>query len=436
MRKAILLGLTVLGLLTLAGCNKQPEEEQSDKSKSSYVSEDYQPGVRDMMLTDKGFYYISGKTEPGIHYYDSATGRSMYLCNKPECRHDRNEFCVATNGRYDYFDYCIYSSKLFLYVVEETETQYLFKLLAAELDGSGMDEVATVMELEKTGNDIQIHSCGMMIHRNTAVFDVCTTGTLAEEVHYYGVAFMDINTGEVTWLDEEAFGADNVEITRVSGYGDWIYYCRKEGKKTLLHRYHMKEKTDEVCRFLVGFSGDYVVKDEDTVLYLLKSGTELYSYRYSTGENTEEFRFERTVDHYYKFTEEWEHREVFEKTSVSGLYTDGEYFYASESSRSLGTEDENGNHYSRIEDACIYVLNGDYEVVTILDMTDVLPIAGFEDAEWYPWDYTSALYYCGDDIYWELSPQENMAEDYIFSCKRSDFIAGNPEFTFVYRWEW
>ena len=437
MRKIVLLSLTVLGLLYLTGCNKQENSEKETASKTQYTSEDYKPGTGDVMVTDKGFYYVSGRTEPGVHYYDPATERSMYLCNKPECRHDGNEFCVATNSRYGYLDECIYSGKLFLYAVEETETQYLFKLLAAELDGSGMNEVATVMELEKTGNNIQvIHQCGMMIHRNTAVFEIYATGTLAEEVHYYGVAIMDINTGEVSWLDEEPFGADNVDITEVSGFGDWIYYCRKEGKKTLLHRYHITEKTDEVCKFLVGFSGEYVVKDEDTVLYLLKSGTELYSYRYSTGENTEEFRFERDVDHYYQFEEGTEHVKLWEKTSVSALDTDGEYLYASEPSRSLGTKDENGDYYSRIEDACIYVLNREFETVTILDMADVLPMAGFEEEEWYPWDYTTALYYCGEDIYWELKPQENMTENYIFRCNRSDFLAGNPEFEFVYRWEW
>lgn len=433
MKKRIRYIMLLLCAVCLTGCNKQ---ENSGKETAQYTSEDYKPGVRDMMLTDKGFYYVSGRTEPGVHYYDPATERSMYLCNKPECKHDGNEFCVATNSRYVYLDECIYSGKLFRYAVEETETRYLFKLLAAELDGSGMSEVATVMELEKTGDDIRvIHSCGMMIHRNTAVFEIYATGTLAEEVHYYGVAFMDINTGEVTWLDEEPFGADNVEITRLSGYGDWIYYCRKEGKKTLLHRYHITEKTDEVCKLLTGFSGDYVVKDEDTVLYLLKSGTELYSYRYSTGENTEEFRFERNVDHYYQFEERREHTKLWEKTSVTGLHTDGEYLYASESPRSLGTKDENGDYYSRIEDACIYVLDREFEAVTVLDLTEVLPIAGFEETEWYPWDYTTGLYYCGEDIYWKLEPQENMTEYYIFRCKRSDFLAGTPEFEFVYRWE-
>ena len=181
-----------------------------------------------MKATDKGFYHYNVNTEKGFRYYDVATGNAMYLCNKPECRHDGSEFCVATNDRYVILSFQLYSGLLFAYAMEETDTQYLFKLLAVELDGSGMNEVATVKELEKTGVDMQINNCGMLIHRNTALFEVNVTSTEAEKARYYGGAFMDINTGEVSWLDEEPFGADNIEITEISGYGDWIYFCRKD----------------------------------------------------------------------------------------------------------------------------------------------------------------------------------------------------------------
>lgn len=434
MKKAFLLGLTVFGLLCLNGCNKQENSEKETASKTQYVSEDYMQGPRAMKATDKGFYHYNVNTMKGFRYYDVATGNAMYLCNKPECRHDGSEFCVATNDRYEILSFQLYSGLLFAYAMEETDTQYLFKLLTVELDGSGMNEVATVKALEKTGVDMQINNCGMVIHRNTALFEVNVASTEAEKARYYGVAFMDINTGEVSWLDEEPFGADNEEITGISGYGDWIYFCRKEGKKIWLHRYHITEKKDETCKLLVGFDYNYVVKDEDTVLYLLKSGTELYSYQFSTGENKEVFRFERAVELHYQIDGEEGITESLRLTKIAKLYTDWEYIYAREPINWSATEDENKNYYSKRDDACIYVLNRNLEVVTIVDLMDILPLAGFEETEW-EYAYINSLYYCGEDIYLIMYLKENFDAEYVFRCKRSDLLAGNPNFVFVYEWK-
>lgn len=251
-----------------------------------------------MMVTDNGFYYYSCGTDLGYHYCDRTTKRPMYLCNKPECRHDGNEFCVATNARYYYLDECIYSEKLFLYALEVTETQYLFKLLAAELDGSAMNEVATITTLEKTEGNISIDNCGMIIHRNTAMLEV-----------------------------------------------------------------HM------------------------------------------------------------------------EATDILGFQTDGEYFYFPELVRWLGSTDEEGNQYSRLDKAYVHVFNKELEEIAVVDLALEFPIPGFEETEWTKRPFTIDLHYCGEEIFWTLSPQENMAEDYIFCCKRSDFLAGTPEFTFVCRRE-
>lgn len=436
MKKCMRVVMLLLCAVSLTGCNKQENSEKETASKTQYTSEDYKPGMRDMMFTDKGFYYVCGRTEPGFHYYDPATGRSMYLCNKPECRHDGNEFCVATNSRYTYLNYCIYSGKLFIYALEETETQYLFKLLAAELDGSGMNEVATITTLEKTEGNISLAHGEMIIHRNIAMIEVHMEDFDMEDVRYYGVAILDLNTWEVSWLDEEPLGADNAEVTKLSAYGDWIYYCRKEGKKNLLHRYHITEKTDEVCKLLTGFSGCYAVKDADTVIYLRSSMSELCSYRYSTGENVEEARI-MTVNRYYHNLEGTSGMtEVTEEAEILSFQTDGEYFYFPEQVRWLGDADEDGNYVSRLDKAYVHVFNKELEGIAVVDLAPEFPIPGFEETEWSKGAFTTALRYCGEEIYWLLSPQENTAVTYVFQCKRGDFLTGNPEFTFVYWWEW
>ena len=118
MRKAILLGLTVLCLATLVGCGKdkqgkQPEETTngatSGKTEYQFVSENFEQGNRPgatgnaMMRTEKGFYHYNDSLG-GFRYYDAATGKEMFLCNKPECRHDGNEVCIATNEKYPELD--------------------------------------------------------------------------------------------------------------------------------------------------------------------------------------------------------------------------------------------------------------------------------------------------------------------------------------------
>ena len=118
MKKAIVMGLAVLGILGLAGCKKEQEQEQ--KKELSFVSADYQRGntskylPEPMMKTEKGYYYYS-EFYKGFRYYDVATDKEMYLCNKPECRHDGNQFCVATNEKYRVLDYCLYGENIMVY---------------------------------------------------------------------------------------------------------------------------------------------------------------------------------------------------------------------------------------------------------------------------------------------------------------------------------
>ena len=45
------------------------------------------------------------------------------------------------------------------------------------------------------------------------------------------------------------------------------------------------------------------------------------------------------------------------------------------------------------------------------------------------------LRYMGDDIYWCMVPKDTTdSEWYVFRGKREDFIAGEPEFEYVYRY--
>ena len=106
MRKVLVAVGTILCLAVFAGCAKDKPGTQNPEgtpaAENDLVSEDYRQGnVTELrngyfMRTDKGYYYYS-EGQKGFRYYDIATGKDMFLCNKPECRHDGNAFCVATN---------------------------------------------------------------------------------------------------------------------------------------------------------------------------------------------------------------------------------------------------------------------------------------------------------------------------------------------------
>jgi len=390
MRKGILTIMTVLCLAGLAGCGKDtPKTEQSGeatkvatsgKKELQFVSEDFEQGNRPgtmgnaMLRTEQGFYHYNDTLE-GFRYYDNASGNELFLCNKPECRHDGNEFCVATNEKYTVLDYDLYGEHLMVFVAEVTDTQVFYKVLALALDGSSMDEVATVLELERTP-DMSLYASKMYLHRNKALLTFTTGASYElEDTMYYGLALFDLNTKNVTFLDEEPLAKENVETTGVTAYGNYFYYCRKEGKKIVLHRHHIENGTDERCKLLTGFTGDYAVLEEDYIVYLRRSRKALCTYRFSTGENEEKVMLYEKVPQYdiagmLLF-------ETEEGVPAQGLVTDGTYLYVLQATNHNVTQEEE-EEITSSESTCIRVFNKELEEVTVIEMTEQLPLTEFE----------------------------------------------------------
>lgn len=448
MRKGILTIMTLVCLAVFAGCSKdkpgtgQPGEATKaatgEKAENQFVSEDYEPGnktkyLAPMMKTDKGFYHYT-YADQGLHYYDVATGKTMFLCNKPECRHDGNEFCVATNQKYIHLNQCMYNDVILKYAAEETDTQYRFKVLSVALDGSSINEIATTLEFEKPTEGFAVYQCFMYVHRNKVFLTMAGAGQ-AEIEEYHGAAILDLNTKEVTYLDEEPFSSNNVVVESVTAFGDYFYYCRQDGKKLLLHRYNINDGTDESFRLLPNFDGQYVVVDADTVAYIKSSGTVICTYQISTGQNLEQTRMMRQFYEYKWEDGSYEKGEEKKESMVTQLATDGTYIYAAEGLREYTDEDENGERVVVRREAYIHVLNQDLEEIMLVDMAEAATKLGFDDMEWMGQSYTQMLRYMGGDIYWCMVPKGTTdSEWYVFRGKREDFIAGEPEFEFVYRY--
>ena len=449
MRKGLFAALTILCLAAFMGCagGKDKSDEQPGEATNAVTAgvsdvkfelEDYEPGnrsdfmPREMMRTEKGFYHLNFK-DNGLHYYDMSTGKEMYLCNKPECRHDGNPFCVATNQTYEILGCSLYNDKILSYVQEETDTQYAFKLLTVALDGSSADELATVLTIEKTGERVAFAGCDVHIHRNKVLVTMGGS-SVGEDTWHYCAAVVDLDTKKVTFLNEEPFSKDNEDLSDISAYGDYFYYCQKEGKKRLLRRYHIGNGTTETCKLLTNFSGDYAVLDEDCVVYSRKSG--LCTYRFSTGENEEKTRL-------IGIQKMYEGRNLVGETEAEyvaqDVLTDGTYLYIPQKARQLGFKEETGEITTWTESANIHVFDKNLGEIAVVDLMAQFPKEGFEEMTWHIDSYTTGLRYLGEDIYWCLVPldENNMNPEmttYVFHCNRSDFLAGEPKFEFVYKY--
>ncbi len=420
----------------LTGCSKRvgdgtsgsenvTKEENPAKTEVKFVSADYQSGNTRIRKTDKGYYYLN----KGLRYTDAATGKDMYLCNKPECRHDGNEFCVATNEKYRFNGFCIYSGTLVAAMIEETDTQYLYKLFTIALDGSQMNELATYYTFEKSqGQACNRYNSQLIIHRNKVILPIEILGQEAlEDTFYYGLAIYDLDTNKVTFLDEEAVSRENTESTNISAYGDYVYYCRKEGKKTVLHRRHLTEGTDEAYKLLTGFGGTYIVLDDDTVVYSKKLGRGLCVHHHKTGENEEKVTLQKKVTH---ILTDGQLFESMMEDELGRLCTDGTYIYAFGTSTVIkSTNNETGEEMEqRINN--LYVFDRALEEVTVINRAEDAWTITWENAEeeLYPYLFS----FIGDEAYVTFTPEEFNGNEYVFQCKRSALLAGEPKFEFAY----
>lgn len=463
-KKVIYLVLLTLLLFCLTGCSgrekeKQPDDRVEDNSgknkpdkapggkgeitaedfqlgsnpgwKGELTAEDYQPGNSFVMKTEKGYYYHryektvnDDKYIGAFRYVDSATGKDIYLCNKPECKHDGNIFCVATNDKYTIGQTCLYNGRIFATALETTDTQYLFKLLAIALDGSEMSEIATYMTIGKMAAEsagqvplIGGNSDNLVVHRNKTVLPLAVVGR-SDDTDYRGTAVLDLDTGKVSYLDEEPLSKENAKIEGVSAYGDYIYYYRKEGRKNVLHRYCVKDGADESLKLQSGFQGMYAVLDEDNIVYTRYAANVLHLYHPSTGESEEAKTLQAPARDEQGF---WTGGII----DVQGLMTDGTYLYAARGTMILTSND--GHKITKRE---IYVLDRNLEIIAVVNMAEVLP-EGIESTMNHTWEYNWS--FLDDEIYTVFLPNEdNLLKTAVYKCKRSDFLEGNPKYEFLY----
>lgn len=439
MKKILVATVFVLCLVAFAGCSKDKQGEQNPEgmsaAESALVSEDYRQGNASglidgyFMRTDNGYYYYS-ESQKGFRYYDIATGKDMFLCNKPECKHDGNAFCVATNANYTVLNACLYSNRMYVYAMDETDTQYRLKVLSLALDGSELSEAGTVLTLEKTGQELMFDGENFCVHRNKVMVALKVKGNDEQkESEMYGAVILDLSTKNVTYLDEMPVAKDNLETKEVHAYGDYFYYYQRVAKKNVLHRYNIETGTDETHNFQPGFSGRYAILDDNTIAYQKTNLSAICFYYYDTGETVECTDFVHDTFKLDKYGEVY----TDEIGAIPEYMTgDSEYAYAVDSCILRRDVDDELGVEMEWRESIVLVYGKDGKKIAAVNIAPGIDEAIPEGVELWYWVYYCGVRFLGDEIYVEIPEEENRERYHVFKCKRSDFLAGEPEFEYVF----
>ena len=451
----------VLTCVLLPGCRQEKftpltfESEDSLQGNPSYVS-NYSPDGSNVMQLGNGIYYNEGTPLNllNLHYYDFSTQKDILLCNKPECKHDGNEFCVATNAKYHPIAFQAYNGSIFATAYCLDEEKLEFKLLCFAPDGSNLMEITTYYSTTSaniesipcqlgSGNDSDRFGYSfLLIHRNKAYLPFCFHSENSDEdINSFGLMEFDLNTKELTSAYEEIASESNAPWYHVSARGDYVYYVTDEPHKHLLHRRSILDSTDEIVSQIPGFTGDYAVYDDNHVAYVKNLGTlvlhnlqdgsneepslisqeTLYIGKaaspeganeahnlekggtFTCGDETIEYGFLEAIPYNYK---------------VADITTDGTYLYVAQMP-GISTE------YGTPLYAWVHVFNTDMEEIAVARIPNPHLLLG-EPCEI---DYNLGRYglhislnYLGDQVYL-------CYKDEAFSCTMDSFLSGEPQFT-------
>ena len=256
MKKLLSIILTACITFTLTGCNNTTPLTE-DYLNTNRGSSAYQP----IMKTENGYYYNYAPTgRLALKYYDNITGDDIYLCAKPECSHDGDTFCTATNKRFHISNTRMYENNIYIACNEWAGGELHLKLLKASLDGTELSEICTFIQIANT-SEITIagylDTHAMVLHRGYA----CIPYTLVYRmsgIAATGLAIINLSDGNVQYMPEyeheNTIKAQANYYTNVIPYGDYMYYTMS---KTEFHRYNFKTGEDEILPFKESLTETY-----------------------------------------------------------------------------------------------------------------------------------------------------------------------------------
>ena len=362
--------LCLLFMLTACGEAIPPSDDVQTNHGNAFTNP--------IMKNDSGYFYNNPQLSTmSLRYYDATSGSTIYLCNKPECSHDGNKFCVATNDDYIPLFTCFYDNYIYVAAFYNIENEYSYKLLRIKPDGTELTEIATYKELSGLST-YNAYNRYMIIHRGKAFipYQIIDTVITKNPVNMNpmtgvtGTAIVDLSSGKVEYLDEYSLTDTNGQ-SNFKACEDYFYYTTNLNHKTTLYRYHLTTKETQSLPTKINFGGVYSVADNNNIYYLR---TQLYLYHPDTDEtinliNTWPSTYTITLDDGTVTTTNMDFQ-------ASGLQCDGTYLYVGDNCSSItGTS----NYFSSLGSYIhMYTLDGtevakvpcnyrDYISVNILD---------------------------------------------------------------------
>lgn len=275
-------------------------------------------GETPIMKTNNGYYYFS--SGGSLMFYDNQSDQNIYLCNKPECLHDGNDFCVSTKGWYSRYVGMLYNDHIYMVNIEQEEQKKTYKLLQADLYGSELSEICTFFSAVE--GDMNVSCSHSIIHKDKMFVTVelhknpLSQNTEFNEGLGMKIFMIDLKNGSYQEIQIDNSG-ENEEQYSYNGFlsadKDNIYYLTSSNEnvfKPNLQRYNITTGETKIVysfeRAVAGFTVNddklyytsTCYKKSDSSNYLSKNKFSLYSVDLKTGEEKtfiEEKEYEKAL---------------------------------------------------------------------------------------------------------------------------------------------
>ncbi len=253
MKKMTLLLLLLASLCLMGGCGKEKINYED------YISSNRPTNTwNSIMETENGYYttHMLHSTSLTLRYFDKSTQKCIYLCSKPECAHDGNEYCVATNRNLSVLHSYMRGEYIYLNTVQFTDEGREYALYRAKIDGTELSEVCVYKSMKGEDRRITSSDCAygrnLIIHGNKAI------------VPYTNESETFVNLGAVSkTIIVDLDSKENYELPLMdyrgvdTAYGagwffpyeEWLYYTLtpEYSAKKYLYRHNLEtEKTERI----------------------------------------------------------------------------------------------------------------------------------------------------------------------------------------------
>ena len=204
----------------LCGCGANGGEEKMPPDDTPWNH-----GTFAIMETENGYYSNDSQTLC-LRYYEKSTGAEIFLCAKPECRHNGNDYCTATYRYLETTNTLMYDGAIYFLAVENDGDTVGFSLYRTAADGSSIDRVGEVFKAKNPAEkEYSTQSDGFIIHRGYAYipyFLAVGSGTV-NSFAGSGLVKMNIRTGACEQLFSGK-GYFSSYPQNLKGCGDYVYF--------------------------------------------------------------------------------------------------------------------------------------------------------------------------------------------------------------------